>query len=118
MCGTMSIELWPLTGFRIYHVERTEARSSTAVVAILADGEERSVSFNDLPFGWHLTNRIVEEFPGMNQAERDAVCHAWVRPLRDDGLDVVDVRIDDVLTHLADPNTSGEVVGVAYRCGA
>jgi hypothetical protein len=54
----------------------------------------------------------------MTPAERDEICDAWVQPLRDDGADVVGVRVDEYVTHLADPDNRPERVGVLYWCGA
>ena len=118
VCGAFAVERWPLTGFRLYSDLRVEERHSPSVVALLADGEEQRLRFDDLPMGWHATDRILRQFPRMTQAERDEVCDAWVQPLRDDGLDVVGVRVDDMVAHLAEPDRRTEAVAVLYRCGA
>jgi hypothetical protein len=116
-CGAFEIEHWPFTGFRLYTALRTEERPSTRVIALLADGEEREVVFADLPFGYHLTNRLLSDFPDMAQAERDEICDAWVQPWRDDGVEVTGVRVDEYVTHLSDTDSSPERVGELYRCG-
>jgi hypothetical protein len=115
-CGFFTIELWPLTGFELYSEVRVEERRSEALVVELADGREKRVNFDELPFAWHATNRIASDFDEMTQAERDEVCDAWVQPLRDDGLDIVGIRIDEVVAHLADPDRPTESAGVLYRC--
>ena len=116
-CGLFSIEQWPLTGFRLYTAIRTEERPSTRVIALLADGTSEEVVFGDLPFGYHSTNLLLGDFPAMTEAERDATCDAWVQPLRDEGAEVVGVRVDEYVTHLSEPDRSPERVGVLYRCG-
>ena len=118
LAGVAQIEQWPLTGFHLYTAIRTEERTSTRVIALLADGGTEEVVFGDLPFGYHSTNRLLSDFPGLTQAERDEICDAWVQPLRDDGVDVVGVRVDEYVTHLGEPERSPERVGVLYRCGA
>ncbi len=100
VCGAFEIEHWPLTGFRLYTEIRTEERTSTRVIALLADGGTEEVVFVDLPFGYHSTNRLLSDFPDMTQEERDEICDAWVQPLRDDGVEVVGVRVDEYVTHL------------------
>lgn len=117
LCGALEIEHWPLTGFRLYTEIRTEERTSTRVIALLADGGSREVVFVDLPFGYHSTNRLLSDFPEMSRAERDEICDAWVQPLRDDGVAVVGVRVDEYVTHLSDPDRRPERVGELYRCG-
>jgi hypothetical protein len=118
LCGVFAIERWPLTGFRLYSDLRVEERHSPSVVALLADGSEVRLRFDDLPMGWHATDRILRQFPGMTQDERDEVCDAWVQPLQDDGADVVGVRVDDMVAHLAEPDRPPEAVAVLYRCGS
>ena len=116
-CGAMEIEHWPLTGFRLYTEIRTEERTSTRVIALLADGGTEEIVFVDLPFGYHSTNRLLSDFPDMTQEERDEICDAWVQPLRDDGVEVVGVRVDEYLTHLGRSDSSPERVRVLYGCG-
>jgi hypothetical protein len=115
-CGLLSIELWPFTGFRLYSQVRHEARRGTSIVAVLDDGSEQTMTFADFPLGWHHTNLIAKEFGHMTQAERDEVCAGWVVPLEEDGLDVVEVRVETVVTHLSEPDRPTETVGVPYRC--
>jgi hypothetical protein len=117
VCGALEVEYWPLTGFRLYTEIRTEERLSTRVIALLADGGSREVVFVDLPFGYHSTNRLISDFDELSQEERDEICDAWVRPLREDGVDVVGVRIDEYVTHLGDPASRPERVSELYRCG-
>lgn len=117
VCGAREIEYWPLTGFRLYTEIRTEERPSTRVMALLADGGSREVVFVDLPFGYHSTNRLLSDFPDLTQDERDEICDAWVQPLREDGVEVVGVRVDEYVTDLGDPDRRPERVGELYRCG-
>jgi hypothetical protein len=117
LCGALEIEHWPLTGFRLYTEIRTEERTSTRVIALLADGRSQEVVFVDLPFGYHSTNRLLSDFPEMTQEERDEICDAWVQPLREDGVEVVGVRVDEYVTHLGDPGSRPERVAELYRCG-
>ena len=116
VCGLASVEMWPFTGFRLYSQVRGEARHSHSIVAIFDDGTEEPMRFIEYPLGWHNTNLIVKEFGGMSQAEREEVCRGWVVPLEEDGRDVVEIRIDEVVTHLSEPDRPAEVAETAYRC--
>lgn len=113
-CGLLSVEVWPLTGFRLYHQLRHEERVSWVIVAETAGGD-REVDLQDLPIGWHETNRLLSTFPELSGDERDAICDAWVEPLRASGVVVTGVRVDEVHTHLSSGDRSTRE---AYRCGS
>jgi hypothetical protein len=105
-CGLLSIEAWPLTGWRLYHERRGEVRSSWQIVAVDPEGGESTIHLGSLPLGWHNTSKLIGEFDDMASAERDAVCAAWALPARRQGGDaaVAQVRVYRVRGTLgADP---------------
>jgi hypothetical protein len=104
-CGLLSIEVWPLTGWRLYHERRGTERSSWQIVAVDLEGAEETVRLDALPLGWHNTSRLIGEFEGLNDAARDDVCDAWVEPARANGAEVMEVRIYRVRSTLrAEPS--------------
>jgi hypothetical protein len=104
LCGLLSVEVWPLTGWRLYHERRGEARSSWQIVAVDGDGGEATIHLDDLPLGWHNTSRLIGEFPGLTRGARDRVCAAWAAPLRAEGRQVAAVRVYRVRSTLrSDP---------------
>jgi hypothetical protein len=115
LCGLFSIELWPLTGWRLYSGVRTEERPSWRIVAVTPDGEER-VDLGALPLGWHNTDRLLNTFPDLSEGERDEICDAWAQPLRRSGVEVEEVRIEQVTTLLSDPDAE-PTAEPRYTCG-
>jgi hypothetical protein len=91
-CGLARIEAWPLSGFRLFSAVRHDTHESWSLRAV-HDGEEEPLSLADLPVAYRNTTRILHDFPDMSPAERDAVCNAWVDPLREDGQEIDELRI-------------------------
>jgi hypothetical protein len=116
VCGLFSIEAWPLTGFRLYSDVRPETRYTHEIVAELADGTERVVDLDRFPLGYHNTNLWIRGFDHYSPAKREEICAGWVVPLEEDGLDVVAVRVDTLVTHLSEPDVPSATVGTPYRC--
>jgi hypothetical protein len=103
--GLFSVEVWPLTGWRLYHERRGQERSSWQIVAVDAEGDEETIHLGALPLGWHNTSKIIGEFPSMSGSERDAVCGAWALPAREAGQSVEEVRVYRVRSTLrAEPS--------------
>lgn len=116
VCGLLTVELWPFTGWRLFAEVRTNIRTSWSIVAVDPAGEETVIHLEDLPLGYRHTTTLLPDFEHMAPARRDAICDAWAGPIREDGGDVDHVRIDRVVTDLADdgaPTTRTP----AYRCG-
>lgn len=104
VCGLLSIEMWPVTGWRLYHERRGQERSSWQIVALDEDGEESTIDLGALPLGWHNTSKLIGEFPSMDAEGRDEVCDAWAQPAREAGESVDRVRVYRVRSTLrADP---------------
>ena len=116
LCGLLSIEAYPFTGWRLYHVLRTEHRTSWDIAAVTPEGEE-IIRLGELPIGLRNTSRLLGEFDGLDQRERDEICAAWAGPLRDQGRAVSGVRIYRVTTQL-DPADHDRERVLAYECGA
>jgi hypothetical protein len=102
--GLLSIEVWPMTGWRLYHERRGRERVSWQIVTVDAEGGEETVHLGALPLGWHNTSKLIGEFASMDADERDAVCDAWSLPAREAGASVEEVRVYRVRSTLrADP---------------
>ncbi|MEL7210307.1 MAG: hypothetical protein AAGK32_19095, partial [Actinomycetota bacterium] len=103
LCGLLSIEVWPLTGWRLYHERRTSDRSSWQLVAVDPAGEEATIHLGELPLGWRNTTKLLGEFDDLGPDGRDEVCDAWAAPRRDSGEPVAEVRVYRVRSDLDDP---------------
>jgi hypothetical protein len=116
LCGLLSIEVWPLTGWRLYHERRLQDRSSWQIVAVDDAGHEETVQLDELPLGWHNTSKLIGEFPSLSAAERDEICLAWVQPARAADESVVEVRVYRVRSTLrSDPSDRSRQL--AWTCG-
>jgi hypothetical protein len=94
VCGLASIELWPLSGFRLFSQRRSDVAHGWSIMAVSAEGEEQSISFADLPLFARNTTKLVDGFAEHDQGERDEVCRAWAEAARSElGLDAARIRI-------------------------
>lgn len=116
LCGLLSIEVWPLTGWRLYHERRGAERSSWQIVTVDEDGDEATVHLGELPLGWHNTSRLINEFDDLSAERRDEVCDAWAQPARASGREVIEVRVYRVRSTLrAEPPDRHREL--AWTCG-
>ena len=93
LCGLLSIEVWPLTGFRLYHERRGPQREDWALVVVDHTGAETGASLKALPVAYRTTTRLIADFPHRSAAGRDAVCAAWADALRARGREVALLRV-------------------------
>src|SRR5689334_2822322 len=80
VCGLAHIELWPLTGFRLFSELRPAERQSWELVAVDPQGGEHPIRLHDLPVGYRNTVKLLVGFPHRSAASRDEVCDAWAAP--------------------------------------
>jgi hypothetical protein len=100
VCGLVGIEWWPLTGWRLYSRVRTDSRVVWEAATVAPDGEEEVVDPNDLPLGYRHLELLLARFPGSSSAEREDICEAIAGGARDEGREVVGVRVYRVDEHL------------------
>ena len=91
--GLTGLELWPLTAFRLFSVARDDTRTSWEATTVDAEGRETPLRQDQLPLGYRLAEWPLTEFPGSGDGTRQAVCEGIARGARDDGRDVVQVRV-------------------------
>jgi len=101
VCGFLGLELWPLTGWRLFSELRTDQQIAWRATAVGEAGETQ-IRFEDLPHAYRnfaLVMRTLSERP---RAEQEAACRAWldaVRRGRPDTSTVRVYRIDWYLSH-------------------
>lgn len=116
ICGLFSIEVWPVTGWRLYHERRGQERSSWQIVGVDAEGREETIHLGLLPLGWHNTSKLIGGFSSMTGSERDAVCDAWALPAREAGDSVELVRVYRVRSTLR-VDTTDRRRELEWTCG-
>ena len=117
VCGLAHIELWPLTGFRLFSELRPAESPTWALAGVDSHGEEHAIELHDLPVAYRNTSKLLLGFPHRSAAARDAVCDAWELPLRAAGHDVAQVRIYRVVASVR-PDGPPPHRHLAYECGS
>jgi hypothetical protein len=115
--GLAHIELWPLTGFRLFSELRGSTREGWAIVAVDPAGAEHTIDLQELPVGYRYTSKILEHFSGLSAEERDDVCDAWSGPRRAGGDAVMSVRVYRE-TFSVRPHGPPPIRHLAYECGS
>ena len=82
VCGVAGVELWPLTGWRLFSHLRHDVAVSWQAFAVGPDGSEARVAFRDLPGGYRAFGLLASKFEALPPDRRDATCRAWVEGLR------------------------------------
>lgn len=94
VCGLASIELWPLTGFRLFSQRRGDVVEGWSITAVSADGDEASIPFRELPVFARNTTKIVDGFDSLTEPERDDVCRTWAEAATSElGIDAARIRV-------------------------
>jgi len=117
VCGLAHLEVWPLTGFRLFSEVRTREREGWELTTVDARGHEHVLHLSYLPVGYRNTTKVIPGMAGRSAADRDAICRAWADPLRARGADVAYVRVYALVTD-AFPHGRPTVRTLTYdRCG-
>lgn len=119
VCGAAGIEAWPFTGWRLFSNVRTDEQAAWRAVAVDGGGREEQIRFAELPRGYRNFVLVMNAYPSLPEAERDAICRTWADALRRRGDDVAGIRIYRIRWKLsqrrfggADPTRS-----LRYTCG-
>jgi hypothetical protein len=114
--GLLHLELFPFSAFRLFSELRSAERQSWELRAVDRAGAEHPLDLAALPIGYRNSTTLLLDFPGMDQADRDAICDGWAGPARASGDDVVQVRVYEVTTSVR-PDGPPPNRRLAYECG-
>jgi hypothetical protein len=82
LCGALSIEAWPLTGWRLFATERRPIAHGWMATSVDARGHETEIPFDRFPAAdRHLTS-VMWTYAARTPAEQEATCVAWARLVR------------------------------------
>lgn len=87
------VEVWPLTGWRLFSTLRDETQTEWVAEATNANGESRIVSYEELPLGFRNAAWVVDNLPDASADEREDVCQAILDAILDVEPETVDVRV-------------------------
>jgi hypothetical protein len=77
VCGLFGLELWPLTGWRLFSQLRTDHQVAWRATAVGEEGE-RQIVFAELPRAYRNFPLVMRTFARLPSAEREAACRAWL----------------------------------------
>lgn len=101
-CGVIGIEVWPLTGWRLFADARERIQIGWQATAVDAQGHEQPIDFRQLPAGFQGNVQVLGGFASLDTGEQAAVCDAWAAALRERDQDVTAIRIYTTRTDVGD----------------
>jgi hypothetical protein len=119
-CSIFGIELFPLTGFRLFSRLRTEHRIMWVADTVSPSGQETPLWFTDLPRAYQGFPLIMPHFEGLSPSWKAATCAAWLSEARRIRRQVVAIRFYRVswriLPRAGDRPASPESRALKYAC--
>ena len=100
LCGLFGLELWPLTGWRLFSQLRTDHQVAWQATAVGTDGETQ-VRFAELPRAYRnfpLVMRTYSELPHVPQVE---ACRLWLEAAQEAHPAATELRIYRIDWHLS-----------------
>jgi len=85
VCGTLSIEAWPMTGWRLFSTERQRIDRGWRAVSVDAQGRETPVDFARFGSTYRFFNRTMTGFATLSRARQQTTCRTWRRIVRQRG---------------------------------
>jgi hypothetical protein len=104
-CGLLDLELWPLTGWRLFSELRTDRQVAWRAAAVGDDGETQ-IRFAELPRAFRNFPLVMRTFSELPRSEQSAACRAWLEAVRreEPGTSAVRIyRVDWYLSHRHGP---------------
>jgi hypothetical protein len=80
-CGLVGLELWPLTGWRLFSHLRTDHQITWQATAVAEDGETQ-IRFGELPRAYRNFPLVMRTFAALPRAEQTAACQTWLDAAR------------------------------------
>ena len=109
----MSLEAWPVTGWKMYAALRHGEFWGWQVRTVSADGVERSVDLRNAPAAYHGVTHFFSDFEQRSVSDRQAACLALGEVARTQHPDAAVVVIDHVLGRR--PTEPGSPAGLPER---
>ena len=114
--GIAHLELLPFSGFRLFSEVRGPVRTSSQLYAVDGDGTEVPILLDQLPLGYRQSWRLIPGMEDMSVAQRDEICDAWARPLREHGIEVTTIRIYRIVDDVRPDGPPSERT-LRFECG-
>jgi len=93
-CGLFQIEVWPLSGWKLFSRLRTDEVRGWLATAVTADGAERPIPFDTFPAAYRGQLHVLQGFDDLAADARADVCRAWAGEMAATGGGrVVEIRV-------------------------
>jgi hypothetical protein len=116
LAGLASVEVWPLSGFKLFSATRGPTSVSWELRPVIDQREGERLSFADEGAGFGYSVLALDDFDEMSAAERDEICAAWVRPLREDGVAVDELRVYRVTKDIRPDRAEAPSMRLMWTC--
>lgn len=93
VAGLVGIELWPLTGWRLFSQPREAHSISWQAVTLDGSGSESPIPFGRFSRGYWGSRHVLTGFAALQPAQQAAVCTTWGRALAELGVGYETIRI-------------------------
>lgn len=100
VAGLFNLDLWPLTGWRLFSGLRHAETMAVEATAVDAAGHGSRVRFGRISSAYRGLELVARSFGSLSGPERDAACRAWLQGARTAQPGVVALRIDEVRIRL------------------
>ncbi len=82
LCGALSVEAWPLTGWRLFSTERRPIAVGWLATSVDARGRETPIPFERFPAADRHFISVMSTYAAQSPAEQEATCAAWALLVR------------------------------------
>jgi len=120
VCGVGGIELWPLTGWRLFSVSRQRLDVGWSAMTVDMRGREAPLPLGRMPISYRGAALLVGRFARMKDADREALCEVLVAGANRVGARAVSLRIYRVeVDHSirSGKRPAAPLSMLAYQCG-
>lgn len=87
------VNAWPLTGWRLFSTVRGPTLPGWEAVVVASDGRESPVPIVRMGRGFRGALHVLQDFPQLDERERQALCRTWASASQRAGMDVAAVRV-------------------------
>lgn len=91
--GVIGFELWPMTGWRLFSLPRTDTGTFRVLEGVAEDGSTRLVDLDDLPLGYKYADWPMREADWDSADEAEEICQTLADAALELDPDLVELRI-------------------------
>lgn len=93
VAGFLGLELWPVTGWKLFSVSRTEMANRWVIEGVYDDGDSRIIDFGELPVAYSNSEWPLRSVGSGGTERSRALCRVLLDAAHDRDPDLVGLRI-------------------------